>query len=51
MAIFVADGRDDRRMTVLGYGQEMVRCLRSANGVNSDADIAVSAVFETDGTR
>lgn len=50
MAILVACGGDDRRMTVLGYGEKMMRSLRGADGIDGNADVAVSAVFETYGT-
>ena len=38
-------------MTILGHGQEMVRRVGGTDGVDGDADVAVSAVFETDRTR
>src|SRR6185503_15888138 len=50
VAVFVAGSRHDRRVSVFGYGEKMVRRLGGAYRVHGDAHVAVGAVLETDGT-
>lgn len=48
-AVGVAHGADDSSDTGLGDGQEVVRVLDGANGIDSDIQGAVGTVLETNG--
>ena len=51
MAIFVPGSRHDGGMAVFGHRQKMMRRLSGADRVESDSDVAVGAVLETDRAR
>ena len=48
MAVRVAAGVDNRRMTGFGYRQEVVRMIGGADGIDGDFQVAVRTVFKTD---
>src|SRR6266540_1241267 len=48
VAVLVTIGRDDRRVPLLGDGEEMVRHARSFQRVHRDAHVSVGAVLESD---
>ena len=50
-AVIVANGADNGDDTRLGDGEEVVRVLCGANGVNGDIESAVCAVLETNRER
>ncbi|MPN04755.1 hypothetical protein SDC9_152002 [bioreactor metagenome] len=51
MAILVAHGGHDGRMTRLGHRQKMVWRVGRTNGVDRDANVAIGAVLEADRAR
>ena len=51
MTIIVAAGREDRRVPILGQGQEVMRMLRRADRVDRDLEIAVGTILEAHRAR
>src|SRR5690606_4399094 len=50
VAVVIARGRRDGGAAALGHREEMVRVARRLHGVERDAQVAVGAVLEADGT-
>lgn len=48
MAQLITPGICDRRQSLLGHAQEVVRLGRGADGVHGDRDVAVGAVLESE---
>ncbi len=51
MAVFVALGLHDRHLAVFVHRQKVVATGGGLNRVGGDFDVAIGAVFETDGRR